>query len=303
MAAIRGAFAVESGAEITSEANPGSADAGKFKAMREAGFNRISIGVQSFDDGLLAALDRVHSAAEAERAILTARAAGFGNISLDLMFALPRQTAALWRASLERAVSLGTEHLSLYALTLEPGTRFERLHAGGRLTLPGDEAEASMYEECIALLANRGYEQYEVSNFARAGFRCRHNQVYWRNGDCLGVGPGAVSHMGMRRWKRERLPARYVRKVAQGAELAVESEELGPEATLGETMMLGIRMLEGLSLAELGARYGVDVEMRYAGEIEALTRRGLVSVAAGRLRLTRNGLLLADTVAVEFLAA
>ena len=206
-------FSIAPNAEISSEANPGSSDATKFAAMREAGFNRLSIGVQSFDDDLLVALDRFHTAGEAERALQAARDAGFTNLNLDLMFGLPKQNLPLWEASLERALALGTEHLSLYALTLEPGTRFERMEAGGKLDLPDEDVELSMYERSIALLTAAGLEHYEVSNFARPGCRSQHNQVYWRNEEYLGIGPGAVSYLDGRRWKRERLPARYNAKI------------------------------------------------------------------------------------------
>jgi oxygen-independent coproporphyrinogen-3 oxidase len=300
---IRACFSVLPNAEISSEANPGSSDAAKFAAMRAAGFNRLSIGVQSFDDGLLIALDRFHTAGEAENAFRLARSAGFDNLNLDLMFALPTQTTRLWEASLERALALGTEHLSLYALTLEPGTHFERLNAGGKLDLPDEDEELQMYERSIALLTQAGYEHYEVSNFARPGSRSRHNQVYWRNEEYLGVGPGAVSYIGGRRYKRERLPARYVRKVNANTDLAVESECLTSEETLGETMMLGLRLRDGLPLARLRERFALDPLTHFAPQIEKLTVRGLLTLHDDTLRLTHRGLLLANDVLSEFLAA
>ena len=299
---IRDCFPVLPDAEISSEANPGSSDAAKFAHMRKAGFNRLSIGVQSFDDGLLVALDRFHTSGDAENAFRLAREAGFDNLNLDLMFALPTQTPRLWEASLERALSLGTEHLSLYALTLEPGTRFERLNAGGKLDLPDEDAELQMYERSISLLTQAGYAHYEVSNFARPGFRSRHNQVYWRNEEYLGVGPGAVSYLGGRRYKRERLPARYVQKVNLNADLAVESECLTPLETLGETMMLGLRLRDGLPLARLRERFACDPLTHFAPQIEKLTARGLLTLDADTLRLTHRGLLLANDVLSEFLA-
>lgn len=298
---IRDNFEVSPDAEVSSEANPGSSDVEKFAAMREAGFNRLSVGVQAFDDRLLARLDRLHSASEAEQAIAAARAAGFDNLSLDLMFGLPGQTLELWRQSLDRALQLRTEHLSLYALSLEPGTRFERLHRGGKLELPDEESELAMYEEAIARLTGAGFDHYEVSNFARTGFRSRHNQVYWRNEEYLGVGPGAVSYLGGRRWKRERLPQRYVAKVAAGEDLSVESERLEAAGALGETMMLGLRLLDGIVLSEIGARFGIDPLRVFARQIDALGQRGLLIVEEDRLRLSHSGLLLANTVLAEFL--
>lgn len=178
---VRDHFAVLPDAEISSEANPGSSDREKFAAMRAAGFNRLSIGVQSFDDALLIALDRFHTAGEAEKAFAAARAAGFDNINLDLMFRLPQQTPERWNATLQHALALAAEHLSLYALTLEPGTRFERLHAGGKLPLPDEDTEIAMYHEAILRLTGAGYAHYEVSNFALPGYRCRHNLTYWHN--------------------------------------------------------------------------------------------------------------------------
>ena len=298
---IRDCFEVAPDAEISSEANPGSSDVEKFAAMRAAGFNRLSVGVQAFDDGLLARLDRLHSAVEAERAIAAARAAGFANVSLDLMFGLPGQTLQLWRESLDRALEAGTEHLSLYALSLEPGTRFERLHRGGKLELPDEDSELAMYEEAIARLTAAGFEHYEVSNFARPGFRSRHNQVYWRNEEYLGVGPGAVSYLAGRRWKRERLPQRYAAKVAAGEDLSVELERLDAAGALGETMMLGLRLLDGIALSEVAARFAIDPLRHFAPQIADLSRRGLVLLEGDHLRLTHAGLLLANTVLSEFL--
>jgi len=294
-------FAVAPNAEISSEANPGSSDATKFAAMRAAGFSRLSIGVQSFDDGLLIALDRFHTAGEAERALQAARDAGFTNLNLDLMFGLPKQNLPLWEATLERALALGTEHLSLYALTLEPGTRFERLEAGGKLDLPDEDVELSMYERSIALLTAAGLEHYEVSNFARPGHRSKHNQVYWRNEEYLGIGPGAVSYLDGRRWKRERLPARYNAKVEAGADLAVESECLNAEGALGETMMLGLRLRDGLPLQSVRERFAVEPLTHFAPQIARLQAEGLLTLAEDTLRLTHRGLLFANDALGVFL--
>ncbi|MCS6776972.1 MAG: radical SAM family heme chaperone HemW [Chloroherpetonaceae bacterium] len=300
LGAIRDSFPVLPDAEISSEANPGSADVEKFGAMRAAGFNRLSIGVQAFDDALLVALDRFHTAGEAAAAVRMAREAGFTNVNLDLMFRLPGQTRGLWRDSLARAVDLGTEHLSLYALTLEPGTRFERRYRGGKLVLPDEDTEVAMYCEAIDVLRGAGYVHYEVSNFARPGFECRHNLTYWRNEEYLGFGPGAVSYLGGRRWKRERLPGRYVAKVRAGADLTVEEERLDARAALGETILLGLRLRAGVDVEALRRRFGVDVGAVYGDVIRRLQVEGLLEPDPGRLRLTERGLLLADSVALHF---
>jgi len=299
---IRDSFDVSPNAEISSEANPGSSDVEKFAEMRAAGFNRLSIGVQAFDNMLLLKMDRLHSSEDADRAMRAARSAGFDNLSIDLMFGLPGQTLDHWTATLHHALACNTEHLSLYALSLEPGTRFERLHRGGKLELPDEDSELAMYEEAISRLTAGGFEHYEVSNFARPGFRSRHNQVYWRNDEYLGVGPGAVSYLDGRRFKRERNPRRYAAKVASGAEIAVESEQLKPAATLGETMMLGLRLLDGIRLSDLRVRFQVDPAHAYASQIADLTRRGLLKRDGDTLRLTHNGLLLANTVLAEFVS-
>ncbi len=298
---VRDNFHVLPGAEISSEANPGSSDAAKFAAMRMAGFNRLSIGVQSFDDTLLVALDRFHTADEADNALSAARSAGFENLNLDLMFALPKQTNVLWEASLQRALEYGTEHLSLYALTLEPGTRFERLDAGGKLDLPDEDDELRMYERSIEILAKTGYDHYEVSNFALPGFRSEHNQVYWRNEEYIGFGPGAVSYSGGRRWKRERQPQKYSDKVSQNTDLSVESESLDAVGQLGETMMLGLRLRDGLRLERIRHRFGIDASIYFARQIERLTAEGLLTLDRDTLLLTHRGLLLANTVLSEFL--
>ncbi|HEV2472252.1 MAG TPA: radical SAM family heme chaperone HemW [Chthonomonadales bacterium] len=303
LSAIRSAFPLAPGAEISCEANPDSSDAAQFERLCQGGINRLSIGAQSFDDGLLHRLDRTHTGQAAAQAYELARQAGFRNISLDLMFRLPAQSSTLWRRTIAAALSLGPEHLSLYGLTIEPGTRFERQARGGRLELPSEEAELEMYCFGREALAGAGYQQYEVSNFAREGFRCRHNLVYWRNEEYLGFGPGAVSYCGGVRWKRERLPARYVAAVDAGLDLTVEAEALSPEASLGESMMLGLRLREGVDLAAIRNRYGLDPLKRYATEIERLCSAGLLIQAGDHLRLTDAGLFLADSVAMEFLAA
>jgi len=298
---IKTTFAVEADAEISSEANPSTVDAERFRAMREAGFNRLSIGVQSLNDRVLQQLDRTHSAAEAVNAVEMARAAGFRNLSLDLMFGLPSQTMDDWRETLEKAIALDAPHLSTYALTLEPGTRFERLHLGGKLDLPAEEDELTMYEHAIERLTAAGYDHYEVSNFAKPGFQSRHNLVYWHNQEHLGFGPGAVSYLAGRRWTNEKNPAIYAEKVARGIDLAVDSEQLNPESALAETLIQGLRLREGIVVSRLGVRFGIDVERHYADRFSRLGEKGLLNRTNGRIRLTDRGLLLANDVAIELL--
>lgn len=301
LGAIHARFQVLPGAEITAEANPTTVDAGRFAAMREAGFNRISVGVQAFDDRLLKAVEREHSAREAECAVAAARTAGFENVSIDLMFGLPGQSLADWEATLQRAIDLGMKHVSTYALTLEPGTRFERLHKGGRLQLPDEDTELTMYEGAIERLTSGGFEHYEVSNFARQGFQSRHNLVYWRNEEYLGFGPGAVSYVDGRRWMKERHPAAYVEKVRGGVDLTVESEQLDPVGALSETLIQGLRLREGVSVSRLRERLGVDPLERFGEAISRLTVLGHLEHVGDALRLTHKGLLFANDVALKLL--
>lgn len=298
---IRQVFAVDSDAEITSEANPTSADAARFQAMTHAGFNRVSVGVQAFDDRLLRLVDREHSAEEAVDAVRAARNAGFVNLNLDLMFALPTQTLEDWDATLDQALSLEPEHISAYALTLEPGTRFERLHAGGNITLPDENLEIAMYERTIERLTANGFDHYEISNFARPGFRSRHNLVYWLNDEYLGFGPGAVSYLRGRRWTTEKNPGRYIAWVRDGASPRGESEKLDQDGSLAETLIQGLRLREGVALARIRNRFETDSVERYSTVFATLRDQGLLEYDAERLRLTHRGLLLANEVSMALL--
>ncbi|HTG81218.1 MAG TPA: radical SAM family heme chaperone HemW, partial [Geobacteraceae bacterium] len=188
-------YGLAAGAEITLEANPGTLTAEKLAGYRAAGVNRLSLGVQSFDDAMLGVLGRVHTAREALDSYATARATGFVNIGIDLIHSLPGQTPEMWRGELTRAIDLGPEHVSAYGLTVEEGTPFQRLESDGRLSLPDEDAAVTMFRETGAVLGRAGYERYEISNFARPGFRSRHNQVYWRRGNYLGFGAGAHSFL------------------------------------------------------------------------------------------------------------
>jgi len=276
--------------EITSEANPGTADAEKFNAMRRAGFNRLSIGAQSFDEAELTALDRVHSPDEIHRAFELAREAGFENVNLDLMFALPNQTVARWKRNLETALALEPEHLSLYCLTIEPNTRFYRLHRRGLLPLPTDDAQRRMYELTLDMTEGAGYRTYEISNFARPGFECRHNLAYWRGEEYVAYGPGAVERVGNVRWTHIKHPERYCDAVEQDLPLACESETLNKETLQFERVMLRLRTAEGLPVSP-----GDQLLTR----AEPLIERGWLQAAEGTLRLTREGRHWCNRIVIE----
>lgn len=270
------------GAEITSEANPGTVDASKFSAMRQAGFNRISLGAQSFDDGDLKRLDRVHQSGDIERAVAAAREAGFDNINLDLMFALPNQSRHAWNRNLDRAMALKPEHLSLYCLTIEPNTAFYKKHLRGEITQPDDDMQVEMYEDCHARCAAEGFENYEISNFAKPGLECKHNLEYWYGHPYAGYGPGAVGCLpiedGMMRYTNLKLPERYMVAINEQKALAFESEVLTEESERLERIMLGLRLREGIPAAWIKP---LDLQRTH--------ERGWTETIENRVRLTGAG--------------
>ena len=286
--------------EITLEANPGAAEAERFGALREAGVNRISIGVQTFDDAALNRLDRVHTGDDAERAFRSAREAGFANVSLDLMFGIPYQTIPMAARDIERAIALGPEHLSAYELTIEPGTAFHARQARGELNgLPDEETALRMWELRDSVLAESGYERYEISNFARPGFACMHNLNYWRRGDYLGVGAGAHSLLEGRRFWNHARPDVYAQNASDPTANFERVDE--PEKALGEALMLGLRMREGVSLERIARECGADPEVAFGELFEELESSGLVARENGSLRLSEEGTLLANRVLAKFL--
>ena len=319
--ACREAFDVASDAEITSEANPGTVDQAHFTALAGMGVNRLSMGVQSFDDAELAWLDRIHSAAEAETAFHAARAAGFANINLDFIFGLPGQDPATWTRTLARAIDLAPEHLSLYSLTVEPGTPLFEQARRGVIAEPDDDLAADLYALACDALAAGGYAQYEISNWARTderrttndeypasvlrppSFVCHHNLVYWRNEPYLGFGAGAHSFAEERRWWNVKPVPEYIRRIADGRSAEREGEMIDRRLAMGETMMLGLRLVqEGVADARFRARFGVGLDETFGAEIAGLVRRGLLARLPDRVRLTPEGRLLGNQVFAEFLS-
>jgi oxygen-independent coproporphyrinogen-3 oxidase len=284
-------------AEITSEANPGTVDASKFAAMREAGFNRISLGAQSFFDHDLVALGRIHRSGHIEMAIAAARSAGFDNINIDLMFALPSQSLRAWSANLERAAALETDHLSLYCLTLEPNTPFYKENLKGHLILPNEESQVEMYEMAVDRAQSAGFAQYEISNFAKPGRECAHNLCYWHNEFYPGYGPGAVGFMPdsngqPRRYTNIKHPERYSAAAEQDIKFYFEEEMLSEENMRFERIMLGVRLNEGLV-----------VEGCYLdpAKVEVLIKRGWIRIDGPRLRLTEVGRNFCSEATLELL--
>jgi oxygen-independent coproporphyrinogen-3 oxidase len=255
LTAIRERFAVLPEAEITLECNPGDADFAKLSAFRAAGANRLSFGVQSLDDAYLPVLGRRHSSAQARQSAAWARQAGF-HFNLDFMFGLPKQSLAHWQATLDQAVELAPDHLSCYLLTLDEKVPMGRDVARGRLVLPDDDALAEMYTAARECLARSGYEQYEVSNWARPGQASRHNLTYWRDGEWIGVGAGAASSYGGRRWKNTPVLERYIASVSTtGTAARVEDEQPDLATRMLDYVTLGLRLREGISVSGFDARF------------------------------------------------
>jgi oxygen-independent coproporphyrinogen-3 oxidase len=343
--AVRRHYRLSLDCEITCEANPGTVDRPKFQLLRALGVNRLSLGVQSFQPEELAFLGRIHGVDDVYRAVDAARDAGFDNINLDFIFGLPGQPAAAWAATLEQALALWPEHLSLYSLIVEPNTPLYHWVETGAVAAPDDDEAAVLYALALERLAGAGYVQYEVSNWARwmpadssqltvassqqgkeltttsqqsavnPGLASRHNLLYWRNQEYLGVGPGAHSHLRVRpadatgngptisrRWSNHKPVLGYVKRMAAGAPVVDYQEELAPRVSMGESMMLGLRLVrEGVPLARFRAMHGVDLHAVFADKLARLEGWGLLEIDERRVRLSRHGLMVGNQVFAAFL--
>ena len=299
--AAQQAFAVQDAAEVTLEANPGTLEGAHLAALRAAGVNRLSMGAQSFDGGLLRWMGRIHSPEDIERAFYLARQAGFENINLDFIFGLPNQRMEQWEATLERALALAPEHLSLYALIVEEGTPLHRWVEQGRVRPADDDLTAEMYLLAQRWLAEAGYEQYEISNWARPGKACQHNLTYWRNLPYLGVGAGAHSSFDGRRFSTALRVPDYLERIRQDGQAVVASEEISTELEMTETAMLALRLNAGLSLALCEDRYGVDFMQVFGARLAPVEAAGLLEQRNGMVRLSEHGRLLGNEVFLRLL--
>jgi oxygen-independent coproporphyrinogen-3 oxidase len=304
IAAARERFSLEPDAEVTLEANPGTLTPRRLDGYLEAGVNRLSLGIQSFEDRLLKRLGRVHSSAEALSAFQDARRAGFDNISIDLMHSLPGQSLSQWREALKLAVSLAPEHVSAYALSIEEGTPFERLHDEGALPLPSEDEAAAMFEATTDVLTAAGYRHYEISNYALAGRHSRHNSAYWNRLGYLGFGAGAHSFWtpdGLgRRWKNPGDRAAYAAGIAAGRPVDEEPEQLTLKDALSESFFLGLRMLDGLDLAPLFERYGEAALAPYLEQAAAWEKRGALIREGSLIRVSPGAVILANGIFSSF---
>lgn len=293
-AALRSAFRFSPGAEVTWEANPGDVDSAKAREWRSLGVNRVSLGAQSFDDAVLARLGRAHGEADTERTFAALRAAGFDNVSLDLMLALPGQTSASARESVERVVSLSPEHVSVYELTVEPRTPFGEKRRRGELDLPSEEEALGMLVDARGRLESAGLVQYELLSHARPGRESRHNRIYWDNRTCLGLGPGAYSYVDGRRSRRAATLDEYLRKCRIGDWSDADEETLGEPARRVESLLLALRLVDGADLA-----HHAEAAALLAEPVARLEAGGLLERRNGRLALTERGRLFAESVFSE----
>lgn len=288
------------GAEITLETNPETVDEARLRALRDAGVNRISFGVQSFDDAELRRLGRIHDAARAREAFAAARRAGFENISLDLMMWLPGQSVDRWEQNVRELLALDPEHASLYILELYPNAPLKEEMARAGWSQAPDDDVAAMYERAMETLEASGYRQYEISNLAKAGRESRHNLKYWQDGAWLGFGCGAHGTLDGVRWRNVSATGEYVARMREEQSPVAERRELTRDERLQEALITGLRLTEGVSLQQLRARYLVDVRGRYEAALAPFAEAGLVKWTDDRLRLTRPGMLLANEILAEF---
>jgi oxygen-independent coproporphyrinogen-3 oxidase len=316
LAVLRAVLDVTEDAEISLEANPGTLTLDKLRGLRDAGVNRLSFGVQSASPEELRLLEREHDFSDVIHAVQWARQAGFDNLNLDWIFGLPGQSLASWQRNMELAISLGPEHLSLYALSIEHGTPFKELSSRGLLPSLDDDLAADMYEHAAIALKDAGYLQYEISNWAKAGpdgepLACRHNLQYWRNLPYVGLGAGAHGFVGGHRTANVLGPAAYIKRLKTGkageyprTSATASIEPIDARREMGDMMMMGLRLIEeGVSRDDFASRFGQPIEDIYADEIESLSTRGLLEVLNGDkdvLRLTERGRLLGNQVFSEF---
>ena len=299
IAACESSFDVAADREVTLEANPESVSEPRLAAYRRAGVNRVSFGVQSFREDELRRLSRLHTADRARAAFGEARAAGFDNISLDLMMWLPEQRVSEWLESVDAAIALAPEHLSLYMLEVYPNAPLKDDMARARWSQAPDDDVAAMYVAAMERLEEAGYAQYEISNVAKPGRRSRHNLKYWTDGEWLGFGCGAHSTRAGVRWKNISSTQEYIERAGRG-ELAVDVRRLSPDEQLGDALFTGLRVVDGIDVNAIQTRYGVDVWRRFGADLEPFLEAGCLRRTGSRLSLTRQGMLLAHEVMSVF---
>ena len=296
MAAVRRRFIVDADCEITTECNPATIDASGFKELRKAGFNRVSIGMQSADDGLLKILGRIHTFEQCRECVKAAREAGFENVSLDLMFGLPDQDIKLWESTLYEAISLKPEHLSCYALKIEEGTPF----ASMKLNIADDDESREMYDRCVEILTQNGYNRYEISNFAKDGFESRHNKKYWLCDDFIGFGAGAYSCIENERFSNVAATDAYINKVTEKGDAVDVRIPLSKEDKMSEFVYLGLRMDSGIDTEEFNKRFSIDIFDVFGDVIDKNIKRETMVKEGNRLRITPDYIYVSNAILADF---
>lgn len=305
LSALHRQFEVENDSEITVEMNPGTVTRDQLRAFRRSGVNRASFGAQTFDDAELAKLGRSHSTADTLKTFHELRAAGFDNVSFDLIAGLPGQTLAGWQRNIEQSLALEPEHLSFYLLEVHSGTPLADHIRRGLQPVPDEDLAAVMYEWMIERAAAAGYEHYEISNLCKPGFSSRHNTKYWTGAPYYGFGCSAHSFASApfghaRRWSNERDVLRYVENVEQGTSPVIEEQELTEADLRAEALFLGMRMMRGVDVREYNELFGVDLRAEHASELDRFHEAGLVEFDGDLIRLTRNGALMSNEVFAAF---
>ncbi|KEQ27143.1 radical SAM family heme chaperone HemW [Paenibacillus tyrfis] len=288
--------------EFTMEANPGTTDLEKLQAMKEGGVNRISFGVQSFDNGLLEGIGRIHNTDDVYRSLENARKAGFTNLSIDLMFGLPKQTKAVMEATLKEALALDLPHYSIYSLKVEENTLFHTLYERGQLPLPEEDEEIGMFLLIMERLRAAGYGQYEISNFARVGYESRHNAMYWRNQSYYGLGAGAHGYVHGQRHVNIKGVQPYIDATRSGLPL-LEKNAVEIHEAMEDFMMVGLRMLGGVRKADFNEQFGIELDDVFGHVLQRQCSLGLLEASTGGYKLTERGVLLGNEVFGEFLGA
>ena len=293
-------FTIDKNAEITIEANPGTLDGEKLKLLIESRINRLSLGAQSFNDVFLKKLGRIHNAQDIINSYFLAREIGFDNINIDIMFALPDQTTKDLQDTLKKAVSLKPDHLSLYNLTIKSGTEYYREYKKGKLNLPTEDEEYDMYNWVIDFLEENGFEHYEIANFARPHRRSMHNLIYWQNKPYLGIGAGAYSYIRGYRYMNYENPEKYIKEIMSDKLPIDNGERLSLRKKMIETIILGLRTKDGVGYKKFKKRFGVSLNDIFCKQINKLVNLGLLEKNYVKIKLTRDGIFLANTVFREF---
>lgn len=298
---LRAKYRIDYDSEITMECNPSSLDKTRIRGYLEAGINRISLGIQSLSDKNLKILGRLHDADEAVKSYRLIKEAGFENVNIDLIYGTPNQTISEWKTDLEKAIELGPQHLSAYNLIIEKGTEFDNLLKQGKIQLPSEDEQSEMYDILISELKKTGYERYEISNFARPGFECRHNLKYWTGKPYLGLGPSAVSFDGQIRRKNRADLTAYIEAIKEGHEIPSETEIIDNGMALEESIMSGLRLATGLSIDSLKERFNYDILHEKQETVEILLAENMITVVDGYIKLTDNALFVSDSVMVKLI--